>query len=66
MRRRVPFADRLLDLIFNGARDLVAFVDAAVGWNHDVKIDPVVSPAVAMTELVITADVRLRARGREM
>src|SRR3954447_7454057 len=54
----VAFAKRLLDFVFDCARDLMPLLDVPIFWNHDVKIDPVISAAVAMAKFVIRADVR--------
>ena len=58
MRGRIAFAERLLDFVFDRAGDLVAFFDVPIRRHHDVKIDPVIAPAVAMTKLMIAADLR--------
>src|SRR5687767_5723741 len=51
--RRVAFAQGQLDLVLDGAGDLVAPVDAPARGHRDVEIDPVVPAAVAVAELVV-------------
>jgi hypothetical protein len=55
----VPFAQGLLDFIFDGAGDGVALIDGQGGGDDDVEIDPVIAAAVAMAEFVIGPDVGL-------
>ena len=56
MRRRVAFAKRLLDLVFDCAGDAMPVIDVPLGRDHDVEIDPVIAAAVAMPQLVIATD----------
>src|SRR6478672_5764368 len=63
VRRRVPLAQRLLDFVLNRARHLVPARDVPAGRDDDVEIHPVIPAAVAVSQLVVRADVRRAAGG---
>ena len=63
MRCGVSLSKGLLNFIFDCAGGLVTERNAPLGGDEDVEIDPVVSSAVPMPELVIAADQR-RFSGR--
>ena len=61
MRRCIPHPKRLLNLIFNGAGDIVPVLNVPTRRHQHVKINPVISPAVSMPQLVIAAYAGLTA-----
>ena len=66
VRGGVAFAERLFDFILDVAGDGMTVGHIHPAGNHDVKIDPVVSAAVTMTQLVIAADGGRSARGAKV
>ena len=56
---RIADAQRLLNLVFDGAGDLMSALDIPSRGQHDMEIDPMESAAVAMAKLVIAAYPRL-------
>src|SRR5665213_2839265 len=54
---------RLLDLVLDRAGDAVPAIDLPICGHHQVKIHPMIPPAMAMAELVVAANSR-RLAGR--
>ena len=66
MSGRVSFRKGGFNFTFDRAGDAMPAGDIKMGRHADVKINPMVAPAVPMPELVIAADVRFSPIGRQV